>query len=186
MSIEKYSPRLRGSLQRKVPSVDLKLIEDCFALAINNGGLLELDYKREEGMSFNPRPARIACILIEDAGARSTNAIAAGIVSTVWYSLSAKEQDALPDSLRRTAELSAADCPSKLEQLEKAEQHEVRLIQLCSYLDRARHLHLADTNVWRSVYDECEAYSELAKQHCAPLHTLLTSWQGRFARNRSF
>ncbi len=41
-----------------------------FETGLTKSGLSEIGYIREEGQSFNPRPARILLILLKDAGVR--------------------------------------------------------------------------------------------------------------------
>ncbi len=175
MNVEEHSPKLKGTLNRTLEPADRETVERYFLTAVRNGGLAELDYKREEGQSFNPRPARILSILIEQANLHCPQTLSAAVLASVWTTLSADIRRELPPELVNLAEQAAGNSiPSNQAAI---------FIRLASYLDRARHLHLADSSKWDEIYGQCEAHIELAREHCAPLHTLLVSWKARFARN---
>lgn len=181
---EEHSPKLKGTLRRLLPDTERKAVESFFLLAIQFGGLEELDYIREEGQSFNPRPARILSILIDQANQRSPLVLSAASVASVWSELPPETQARIPSEVAEVAEQAA-----HISRTIMTEEHSKRLkpailIALASYLDRARHLHLADASIWREVYEESTVYIDLAEEHCHPLHPLLVSWKLRFAKQQ--
>ncbi len=80
--IRKHSPNLAGVVERLFDAKDLETIEVAFIKAIEQGGLEELDFTRESGVSYNPRPARIALILLNDAHIRDVEVITDAISGT--------------------------------------------------------------------------------------------------------
>jgi hypothetical protein len=80
--LEKDSPNLSGKLKRKFQVIP----EECkkaYFLASKLGGNIELDFIREEGVSFNPRAARIGVILTEGLPNITIEQITLGILSTL-------------------------------------------------------------------------------------------------------
>ena len=59
------------------PALDL-----AFRFAMDRGGALEPDYTRPEGQSYNPRPARIGVILINDSGEKAVEVLLAGLIAS--------------------------------------------------------------------------------------------------------
>jgi len=61
------SPKLKGVVSRLFSDSDFKDLLSVYAEAMSNGGSKELDFAREAGVSFNPRPARVALIQLNEA-----------------------------------------------------------------------------------------------------------------------
>ena len=60
--------------------VETALLEVYFELSITLGGRLEQDFTREPESSYNPRPARVAQILLEDCSINDPLALAASFL----------------------------------------------------------------------------------------------------------
>ncbi len=65
--IELSSPKLKGTLERIYPENVVLTLKDAYKMAMSSGGATEIDFKREEGVSFNPLPARVALIQLDEA-----------------------------------------------------------------------------------------------------------------------
>jgi hypothetical protein len=65
--IAKESPGLYGSLKRIFKDESILVLEEAFNYAYKLGSFNEDPIVREAGVSFNPRPARFASILIKEA-----------------------------------------------------------------------------------------------------------------------
>lgn len=76
----KYSPHLAAVVRRRTAVRDVSLLEEAFAFALAHGASAE-EPLRPPGMAFNPRPARVAQIVIESGGLSEAEAIAAAILS---------------------------------------------------------------------------------------------------------
>ena len=154
------SPHLYGVASRTLDE-PIDKIGEALETAMKNAGAKEFDFEREEGVNYNPRPARVALILIKDAKVRSIKAIAAGILASV-------------------------ELPFEVESKEEKD-----IIAVANWLDRARHLHLAEKGKIQedSVLDfqleflkETEEYLKLAKNCSKELFILLDAWKSRFER----
>lgn len=182
--IKTHSSHLFGLLTRaSVPSSPL---ENAFALSIERGGLLELDFEREEGVSYNPRPARHCHILLSDYGSRDLQTLEACLLASIWelnpLDFSAAELTYLhsrfPDSAPLLEEVYQEQPASK----------SARVIKLAQLLDRARHVHLSkDAKKLEKVKQEVRFYLELSEQEHSwkiseRIFLLLHSWLNRIER----
>lgn len=104
-------------------------IESAFKYCIENDGLNEIDFIRPEGQSYNPRPARVALILINDCEQHDQELIISAILACSRLSNDKKANNAL----------EICNYPSD----NKNYQREEKLIALALHLDRARHFHLS-------------------------------------------
>jgi len=187
MTISNKSPNLSGALRRfhtKGVRFDIATLDDVFDFAIRNGGLEELDYIRDPEVSFNPRPARIAMIVLQSAKLNSQEAVEAALLSSVWPS--DKEIENPPESLSENVLEIAARArlpPLTLIGSAKKEASNAEILACCLWLDRARHYHLAEMSRDMLCLDRflqtTESYIELAQEVSAPLHTLLLMWLNR-------
>jgi hypothetical protein len=82
MSLKTTSPHLSYYIERLFGGIP-ECLEDSFNFTIEHGGMLELDFKRPEGQSYNPRPARIALIGIKDENINSLELIQLLILSSL-------------------------------------------------------------------------------------------------------
>lgn len=181
MNIAKNSPHLAGLLSRLIKKEIMtasgyELIDDAFCISMQHGGKEEIDFVRDPDVSFNPRAARAALILIKDAKETSVISIAATIIASVYDS-------------RQNLEFDAAVLNLAKESLKEASEIESRSAALvgCSlWLDRARHLHqIAEenrSNTWSKFLELHKNYLAIAKKHSESLYVLLFAWEQRFKK----
>lgn len=132
----------------------IDLIADIFSTS--ELGFDELDYTRPSGMSFNPRPARVALILLEEINISDLKIITAAMIFESLYSKST-DSISLELAKKNFADLIQLNCKSILNALNippytlsnllfnspTAELNSAALIRSAHWLDRLRHLHLA-------------------------------------------
>ena len=75
------SPSLWGSLQRRILDSDRAQLAEIYSLACAYGALSEGGVRREGGASFNPRPARICQILINECNESDPDVFAAAMLA---------------------------------------------------------------------------------------------------------
>lgn len=191
--LAQLSPKLHAALRRHFADNYWAFFEFCGENAHQQGGQLELDYLRPEGMSFNPRWARIACISLDTARRFRVEEIAAAML--VGSDLA--EDVAKQELLLQTAQAASAPIaeltdrslgvlaritlsPSEIATSEFSRRVEIAEIALARWLDRLRHLHLADKNRLRSCAGEMAAvfdsYVELALTVNSPQLERLRNW----------
>lgn len=71
------SPVLAGAISRHLAKDSHARVVAAFRVAVRRGACLEAEIPREEEVSFNPRPARLAIILINELGIHSPDAVTA-------------------------------------------------------------------------------------------------------------
>lgn len=185
-TVKKLSPHLHSVIQRifKEDTAAHALLELSFTHAIEKGGLNELDFKREEGVSYNPRPARVALILLSNAQVADAEVIAAGMLAS---------SDPLDDlkhlevaERARVLAHAALEAPEEIAKIDPPLRFEVAIVALALWLDRVRHLHQSPSasTLWNEMVELTDRYIELAAQTSEPLHTLLLAWKERAAHGR--
>ena len=185
-TVKKLSPHLHSVAQRvfRDEPAALGIVELSFAHAVSYGGLAELDFEREDGVSFNPRPARVALILLSNAQVTDGEVVAAGILA------SSSPLEALKDlevsERARVLAHAAHALPDEIAELDLTIRAEVAVVALSLWLDRVRHLHQSPTasERWDAMLALTDRYIHLASQTSAPLHTLLIAWRERAAHGR--
>ncbi|MCB0322268.1 MAG: hypothetical protein KDD69_01810 [Bdellovibrionales bacterium] len=180
MAIADTSPNLAGVLRRMFPAAATEQIQQAYTYAIENGGGRECDFERDPEASYNPRPARIALILINNAEVREVDELQAALLATVPLPSSS---DGFSDLVRQWAQ-AAARITSEPSQADPCSVPPIR-IALAHYLDRARHLHLAPPERWPEVTTAAAGHIALAATICPPLHVLIDAWYKRFSRTRT-
>lgn len=80
--LDNDSPQLLGLIKRHL-STHLQILNDAYHLAWERGGCKEDNILREVGVSFNPRPARIATLLLSDGAIRDPDIIRRGLLTSV-------------------------------------------------------------------------------------------------------
>ncbi len=175
------SPHLAGVLSRLETSGNPDALAEALTFAINHGALTELDFVRETGISFNPRPARIGLILLNEAGVRRLDPLAAAALACVHRDEQSAALSNFPTEIWALA-LSSTAPPEEL-------SGEAQLIALSALLDRARHLHLAPVNLrselWPLVFTQVKSALPIAAQNSPHLGILLRTWAERFERRLS-
>lgn len=170
-TIYKYSQNLFHVLQLKLGKDVSPQLDQAFSDAINQGGLEELDFKRPEGQSYNPRPARIALILINE---------------------SQQIEEALLLAAFQASILSSEIVGNKIvtEALDICKGHDknqpsrnAKLLALALHLDRSRHFHLSPNYSDKIIRAEFHVLTkkvlDLAGSECQRLNVLLTHWLSR-------
>ncbi len=166
---------------RRSSARDIQWIDSAFAFSMDNGGWLELDFDREPGVSFNPRPARVGLILLNDAKITDGAVLTAGVLATAHADLE-NMRGALPElpaSIRELAILAH----SEPELLEEMKDKAAGTVAVTLHLDRARHRHLVRDPEkllqWRDFIDLTDRYTSLAERVCPQLAVLLGAWHRR-------
>lgn len=149
-SLKNSSPKLYSSLKRVYQQSDLHFVEEIYHKACLQDALLEENLTREDGVSYNPRPARIALILISEAKLLDPSTIAASILSCcspavldVHFS---EYQSVRNQALQAHFLLKEGFCETY-----PAEPH---LISLALTLDKIRHLHMTSLNA-QQIVNQC-------------------------------
>lgn len=178
VAIRKYSKQLDSMLRGLGPGLDRALLESAFAVALDLGGRGERDFTREEGVSYNPRPARVVYILIINCGNSKQEVLAAAMLASVCEA----EIDTTALPLRKEVQELVRQAQLPIEQLQ-SEHNDVKQIAIAVRLDRARHYHLAKPNQeqLRSFISDTKKYIPLAEQAAPRVSTLLQAWINRAA-----
>ena len=178
VNIRKYSGQLHKMLADLGPELNRPMVDFCFTTAIEHGGLTERDFVRPAESSYNPRPARVAYILIRDCGITDSETLAAGLLAAVC------EATLLPTEnhpgVRRLAQ-QARLAPADLTALAGATA--AKQIAVAVRLDRARHFHLSNPsrNELADFLRETEQYIPLAEEVAPRVGMLLGTWFRRFS-----
>lgn len=159
------------------------LLSHCFKAAIEHGGLAEQDFRRDAGVSYNPRPARISYILSRDAKISDPVAIAAGVLAApLEVSIDAYQTSGLPSEVLELAAQSRLPI-SELAVAPRSAQ----VIALSCWLDRARHFHLSAELQAPTARQEFIArisdYQQLAHRERLPLAAFFEHWLNRSNRS---
>jgi len=179
-NISKYSPHLAGVLKR-AGMTQLMGLDEAFAFALEHGAWMELDFEREEGVPYNPRPARVALILINDAKTKDLSALTAGVLATAHPDLNLLREklSVLPSAVTELAILALSE-PELL--IEQRAPH-AGIVACALHLDRARHRHLVRDPEkllqWKSFVETTERYQALADKVSPELGLLLAAWLRR-------
>ena len=149
-----------GSSISDLPNNHAKPVVDAaFDFSIQHGGRTELDFFREPGVSYNPRPARVGLILLKVAGIKDSAILAAAMLATVPEML-AEARELFSEEVYGPA-ISAQLPPVELfgihlDERQRAEIGYAGSISVALWLDRARHLHLSSpvVAIWRNFLEQ--------------------------------
>jgi hypothetical protein len=134
------SPKVFQALARFLSSEQVAIVAHDYALADMYGGNIEPGLTREEGISFNPRLARIVSILVHDIAVRDLTVIRAAIYA-------AATDSGLGCLAPERQHHAALEVPAQLKSVVNAESqepltsHDSRTIRAVIVLDSVRHLH---------------------------------------------
>lgn len=142
------SPGLLATLQRVFSAEEVSLLSEDYGLVVNAGGLSEDPVIREEGVSYNPRPARIATIVLAETPHPELHAIRLALWSTIGASRMSDAPECIAADLRMVR--SILEESSKLVSQETREggslievnTSSVVEVLLAVQLDTVRHLHM--------------------------------------------
>ncbi len=179
-NIAAHSPHLAGALkQAAVPMPEM--LDAAFAFSLEHGGWLEIDFERDENASFNPRPARVALILLRDAHIKDSEVLTAAMLATAHADLThfRSTLTAIPARVCELAVLAQAEP----EMLEAKGVPNAGKIAAALHLDRARHRHLARDPEkllrWEQFIELTEQFTALADRVCPELAVFLSAWHRR-------
>ena len=182
--ISKYSPHLETVSNQIFCARDLVAFGLALEVAMQYGGAVELDFERPEGASYNPRPARVALILIKDAGIKKPSVIAAALLASLDVDtfcktdLSNKFEKDIIELASRSYEniVSLGREDSEISQ-------QASLVAASHWFDRVRHLHQSpNLELRRTLYEATKPYIELTAPINPRLSELLDAWYKRFER----
>jgi (p)ppGpp synthase/HD superfamily hydrolase len=133
-------------------------------------------------------PARTALILIEQAGCRSSNLVAAGEFTETLI-----EAVRLPANIVRStseevwqtvrAVPNPLDHEDNLVELLVTAEPGVALVAVAERLDHARHLHMRDRSTWRSFFEQTRSvYLPVAQRVDHDLFQRFERWANSFQR----
>lgn len=171
------SPKVYALIQRSFTASEVAVLLKSYNFVVEHGANLEAETIRAEGVSFNPKMARILNILIHEGGVTSTAplmlAMAGSIATSALSTFSAESGVQISE-----AALSA------IQELTPAPSAEVELVRLSYWLDRVRHLHMSTLD--RTAI--CDIHSQVINQlipgikfpQSEKLKTLLLAWSNRF------
>ncbi len=126
----KECPGLAGSLGRLYGKDVVAQFAHDYCEAAGLGGNVELGVAREEGVSFNPRIARVVSLVVQGC-----DSITPHVLRVVAYS-------AVPLDRQIPADLQSD--VSAVREVAPESPEWIKCIALALMLDRARHLHIAD------------------------------------------
>ena len=146
----KECPGLVGSLGRLYGDDVVGAIAADYCTAADLGGNVEVGLSREEGVSFNPRIARIVSLVIQDSDRGDSHMLRVAVYS----SIPDDKTDAVPPEVRadvRAVHAASSESPSWIQG-----------VQLALFLDKIRHLHMvAMSDVEKTSYIEQVQSSQL-------------------------
>jgi hypothetical protein len=149
-TIDVVSPKFFKFAKKHFPeSVEEILL--AFEISIKHGGLNELNFKRNPEVSHNPRVARIPQIVFEQGKLKSLNYLLASIL---FSSNSENNENLIKITNNKFgAEVTKIldDClifensiyQNNLNLDKVSTNNPVRIINICSFIDRFRHAHLS-------------------------------------------
>ena len=140
MSLAKSSPALFGLLRRSFPATAIALAEECFALSLQLGGLEDSAVFRAEGVSFNPKPARLALILLNETSFRELELVCSAMLMSVPLTNIQHCNTIKISTQHLTATWTLLDAPSLCSQIETNTSS--LALALVWALDHLRHIHM--------------------------------------------
>jgi hypothetical protein len=163
-------------------------INESYTLASTHGGNNEIWFTREKGVSFNPRAARIAVILLEGNRTTTPEYVALAVLSSLL---------AYTDSSKYISSwnLSNTTLTEKFIMMQK--EHAFTLkngnepsaefaeIYISLFIDKMRHVHLSrgdNSALIRETLEECRYYIMLSAKYFPYYKPFITHWMNRFIR----
>jgi hypothetical protein len=195
--LENDSPNLSGKLKRKFQGIP----DDCnkaYYLASELGGNIELDFVREEGVSFNPRSARVGVILTEGVPHPSIEQLTLGILSTLLHKAGSFEISQISSQLSEDYKekfLSLRACFEYIENnsIEKEPLYneesltEFAQILLALFIDDMRHVHLAPLESREEkigwYLKRAKTYENISKKYSPYYTPFIEKWVDRNNEN---
>lgn len=163
------SQQLYGLFRRHFSTDELERLKAAYRYAVKNGGCEE-PAERAPGVSYNPRPARICCLLIQEEKVTDPQLMISALLSSLHESVIARstgefEQEAVADAL--AVAKRSFPCPIRLEPL-----------YLAHDLDILRHAHMSNqrddrlSSVLSEISRRAACYSGTGRLHNLLSHAL--------------
>lgn len=140
--------------------------DEIFKYCIENGGLTELDFVRPKDQSYNPRPARVALILLNESKQLDQSLLISAMLACV-------------DNCQDPLSIEAKQISSEIEL--KNYSRKAKLIALALHLDRIRHFHLSPHHKAqrKNIHLLTKKILDLAGSECQRVNHLITHWLQR-------
>ena len=170
------APAVHAALCRlDTESCDASIFQLAFLLSCQNGGLGEGTVRRTPGASFNPKPARICHILLNECRETRSEVLCAALL------ISSSAQPPFPSSLAAAGEILEAS--RGLFDNQEGIGAPAQRVALAHHLDVLRHAHMsAFSNEEQRRLVECSK-NILAKSFRHPenerLYVLIEAWLNR-------
>lgn len=146
----KECPGLAGSLGRIYGDEVMAQIGADYCTASDLGGNAEEGLSRDDGVSFNPRIARLVSLVMQDCDRIEPHMLRVAVYS----SIADDKTDTTPPEVR--ADVRAVQCASS------ESPSWIQGVKLALYLDRVRHLHMV-------VMSDVERMSYMREVQSSPL-----------------
>lgn len=178
LSLKTCSPGLYSSLLDRFSSPWFSFLERAFEASVHIGGLEHPAIRRPPGASFNPRPARLCQLLLDDARERDPSILGAAMLAASR----APTEAASDPALKGAAELAAV----ALATTPPASGTAAFRIWLAHSLDLLRHLHMSEMSpaqriaFWRSIQTAIPSTPPTGEER---LSLLVSAWGERFERS---
>lgn len=170
--IKQYSQSLDALLRKLFNEEEFLTLEKTFLFTLSNGGLKEIDFTRTEGQSFNPRPARMAQIVLKNSSLNSFKIINSSFLACI------KDECDLT-ALIATKILEYERIPNDQNKIDE----ESKVISLALLLDRARHLHLSkeylNEQFRKNFYTKVKTVLKISGSSNEKLNLLIGHWLKR-------
>ena len=186
LNLNDISPKFQGILSRLFKSDEQNYLSSALKFSLSKGGAKELGFVREEGVSHNPRPARVSQILIEDARCAEPSSVVAAMLATIDWSKS-NVSEALKIFTTREVVIAAqanSICESPFPLDPKTKQ--ANLVAMSLWVDRVRHFHQTPDEYQEEhklfVITKNEHFINSADSIAPLIKDRLTSWKNIYCR----
>lgn len=200
VSLSVRSPHLFRCLERRFTPGLIQPFEQAFVAVVAANGELEQDFVRPPDVSFNPRPARLVLILLNDCGITDHQLLLAAMLcgcdqETLKVELAGepyqpfKRENVQALEILRLTQLCSISLPDSLGYSGTAlESHKEDIaapvaavfILLALLLDRLRHVHQAgDPELARAIATESLTANTIAERLSPKLASLISACQKR-------
>ena len=181
--IRERSSALDGALTRSFRDVSAESFADVFEFALENGGEDEVGFPRAEGVSFNPKCARVVLILLGDLLVAEKQLVRVAMLAAANPESWGKEGE-------RELALRAQKAFRSTDRFVHEESQGVKVVAIALFLDLLRHTHQiqysvagsdASTLLAHAVAD-ASVYEEWAEEHCPDVAKKIRMWRERNER----
>jgi hypothetical protein len=177
--LHKESPSLYGKVNRIFGSIP-ESIELAYTIASENGGNNEIWFSRKEGVSFNPRAARIGIVLLEGEKKTSAEILCSGILSSLLYHMESYKNIILN---YHSNFKYIADYLDTLNFSKKLHPDNAKVL-ISLFIDKMRHMHLCSAEKEeriRKTLKEAEYYIEISEKFFPFYKPFIEHWIKRYS-----